>query len=228
MRLPHIKWRRGPRMPTGVALYKIEVTSCAQRRTVRKTASLRTSVDPLGQVVAGLERRRHLLRAHALVLGEVLCVLPLEELDAVLRVCLAAKMAISRGLLVLWLAESKRLRNGARAAIKLDLDDVRDVVCRQRSLLRAVGLDEERQGLRDANGIRKLDQGALAEAALHNGLGHLRADVGRRAIHLRGVLAGEGAAAVCSPAAIRVDDDLTSSQSRVALRPSNNKLAGGI
>merc|ERR1712050_541214 len=119
MRLPHIKWQHGPRMPTGVALYKSKLRrACSDA----PSASLRTSVDPLGQVVAGLERRRHLLRAHALVLGEVLGVLPLEELDAVLRVCLTTEVAVRRSLLVLGLAQRQGLRDGAWPAVELHLD----------------------------------------------------------------------------------------------------------
>merc|ERR1711972_1168339 len=69
----------------------------AHRNTVQQKKVLRarqppTSVNPLCQVVAALERRRHLLGRHALVLGHVLGVLPLEELDAVLGVWLTAKV----------------------------------------------------------------------------------------------------------------------------------------
>merc|ERR1711869_187021 len=71
------------------------------------------SVDPLREEVAGRQFRRHVGRRHRRVLTEVLGALPLEELDAVLRVRLAAEVAISGGLLVLGLAEGERLGNGA-------------------------------------------------------------------------------------------------------------------
>merc|ERR1719229_37268 len=171
-----------------------------------------SSINPLGQIVAGLELRRDLLRGHALVLGQVLGVLPFEKLDTLLSIRLTAKVAVRRGLLVLGLTESQGLGDGTRAAIECDLDDVRDVVRCQGALLGAVGLHEKRKRLRHTDGIRELDQGALAEAAPHHGLGHLPADVRRGAVHLRGVLAGEGAAAVGPPATVRVNDDLTAGE----------------
>merc|ERR1712187_177213 len=184
-----------------------------EARAARESSSRQpTSIDPFGQIVAALELRRHLRRGHALVLGEVLGILPLKELDAVLRVRLTAKVAIGGSLLVLGLTEREGLRYGARAAIALHLDHVGDVVRCQRTLLRAVGLHKERQRLRHANGVGELDQGTLAEAALHDRLGHLPADVCRGAVHLSWVLTREGTPTVSAPAAVRVDDDLAARQ----------------
>merc|ERR1712137_498156 len=187
-----------------------------------------TSIHPLRQEVAALECRRDLTGRHALVLGEILGVLPFEELDAVLCIGLTAEVAVGGGLLVLGLTESQGLRDGAGTAVELHLDHVRDVVCRQRTLLRAVGLYEERQRLRHADGVGELDQGSLAEAALHHGLGHLPAHVCRTAVHLRGVLAREGASAMCSPATVGVNDDLAACKPSIALRATDDELAGRI
>jgi len=151
-------------------------------------AAARYSIHPLCQVVAALQLRGNLRRVHRLVLGQVLGVLPFEELDALLSIRLPAEVAIRRCLLVLWLAKCQRLRDGAWPAVEADLDHIRDVVRGERALLRPVGLHEERQRLGHTDGIRELDQGALAEAALDDGLGHLSADVGRGPVHLGGVL----------------------------------------
>merc|ERR1711972_378753 len=59
------------------------------------------SIHPLGQVVAGFQRRTDLCRRHDGVPGQVLGILPLEKFDAVLGVRLASEMAVGRGLLVL-------------------------------------------------------------------------------------------------------------------------------
>merc|ERR1712028_252778 len=69
---------------------------------------LGSSIHPLLQVVAGLELSLDLSTAHGLVLGQILGILPLKELLPILGLCLTAKVAISGGLLVLGLAESKR------------------------------------------------------------------------------------------------------------------------
>merc|ERR1712050_535291 len=86
------------------------------------------SIHTLRQVVATLECCSDMLRVHALVLGEVLRVLPFKELDAVLGHWLAAKMAIGSALLILRLAERQRHSNRSRAAIEGDLEDVGNVV----------------------------------------------------------------------------------------------------
>merc|ERR1719421_192517 len=96
---------------------------------------------------------------------------------------------------------------------------------RQAARLRAVGLDEEGERLGDADRVGQLHERALREAALHNGLGHLPADVRRRAVDLGRVLAGERTATVRTPAAVGVDDDLAAREARVALRPADGELA---
>ena len=52
--------------------------------------------------------------------------------------------------------------------------------------------------------------------------------VGGGAIHLGGVLAGEGAAAVAGGTAIGVHDDLAAGKSGIPLGTTDNKLAGGV
>merc|ERR1712137_316787 len=186
------------------------------------------SVDPLGEVVAALQLRRDLRRVHLRVLGEVLGVLPLEVLAAILGVGRAAEVAVRGRLLVLGLTERKGHSDRARPAVERNLDDVGDVLSRERTLLRAIGLHEERQRLRHANGVGELHKRTLAEAALHNGLGHLTADVGRGAVHLGGVLAGEGTATVRAPATVGIDDGLATSEAGIALRAADDELARGV
>merc|ERR1719326_2001466 len=199
-----------------------------QRARVSNVQQTQNSVNPLLQVVACLECSSHLIAVHGGILGHVLGVLPLEELDAVLGVRSTAKVAVCSGLLVLWLAECQGHGNGARAAVELDLEDVGDVIRSQLAAPGAVGLDEERQRLGNTDGGRELDQAALGEAALHNGLGHLTADVCGRAIHLGGVLAGEGTATVGTPAAVGVNDDLAASEAGITLRTADDELAGWV
>merc|ERR1711918_215064 len=61
------------------------------------------SVHPLCEVVAGLQLGINLRGVHALVLGKILGILPLEELFAILGHWLTSKMAVGGRLLVLWL-----------------------------------------------------------------------------------------------------------------------------
>lgn len=62
-----------------------------------------------------------------------------------------------------------------------------------------------------------LDQNPSTEPSLHQGLGHPASSVGSRAVHLGVVFAREGATAVGSPAAVRVDNDLTPRQTSITL-----------
>merc|ERR1712099_145596 len=126
-------------------------------------------------------------------------------------------MAIGCGLLVFRFAQGQRLSDGARTTVESDLDDIGDVISTQCSLFCAVSLNEKRQRLCHTNGVRQLHQSSLAQAALHDGFGHLSADVGSRSINLGGILARKRASSMSSPASIRVDDDLTSCQPSITL-----------
>merc|ERR1712157_640878 len=118
-------------------------------------------------------------------------------------------MAVGRGLLVLWLAESQRLSDGARTTVESDLDDIGDVISTQSTLLRAISLNEKRQWLCNTNGVRELYQSSLAQAALHNGFGHLPADVSSRSVNLGGILAGKRPSSMRSPTSVCVNNDLS-------------------
>jgi len=66
------------------------------------------------------------------------------------------------------------------------------------------------------------------KASSHDGFGGLTADIGAGAIHLGGILSGEGTAAVRAPAAICVNDDLAAGQASIAVGATNYKAAGGV
>src|SRR5699024_10338901 len=52
--------------------------------------------------------------------------------------------------------------------------------------------------------------------------------VGGAAVHLAGVLAAEGTAAVAGIAAVSIHDDLAAGQAGVTLRTAHHKAAGGV
>lgn len=100
-----------------------------------------------------------------------------------------------------------------------------DLLVIHAGLSAAIGVHVDGQGLGHADGIRHLHQAALGQAARHNGLGSLAGDVGAGAVHLGGVLAGEGAATVGAPAAIGVDDDLAAGEASVTVGAADHKAA---
>jgi len=107
--------------------------------------------------------------------------------------------------------------------VEVLLDDLEDLLVRDAP--GAVRVDEHGQGLRHADGVGDLHEAAAGEAAGHDALGGLPGDVGAAAVHLGGVLAGEGATAVGTPAAVGVDDDLAAGEAGVAVGPTDDEAA---
>lgn len=67
-----------------------------------------------------------------------------------------------------------------------------------------------------------LNQDTAAEPSLHQRLGHPAGCVGGRPVHLGVVLAREGPAAVRSPAAVGVNNDLPASDTSITLNQGQN------
>ena len=89
-------------------------------------------------------------------------------------------------------------------------------------------VDIDRQRLGDADRIGKLDRAAIGKTGGHDVLGQIARRVGRRAVDLGRVLAGEGAAAVRGRAAVGVDDDLAAGEAAVAIGTADEELAGRV
>lgn len=110
--------------------------------------------------------------------------------------------------------------------VKVLVDDLDELI---RGLLRrAIGVDVDGEGLGNANGVRKLDEGTTGQAGGNERLGDPAGKVGGRAVDLGEVLAREGTTTVSTPATIGVDDDLASGQAGVTLGATNDEEAGGL
>src|SRR6202012_1871287 len=79
-----------------------------------------------------------------------------------------------------------------------------------------------------ADRIADLDGALPGQTRRHDVLGQVAAEIGRRAVHLGRVLAGEGAAAVRGRAAVGVDNDLAAGQAGVAVRAADLEAAGRV
>mmetsp|Transcript_5690 Transcript_5690/g.13178 ORF Transcript_5690/g.13178 Transcript_5690/m.13178 type:complete len:398 (-) Transcript_5690:344-1537(-) len=188
------------------------------------------SVDPLlkHRRLFGTDLRVNLVGGHGGVLREVNHVLPREELEVALGEWLATKVAVRSGHIVLGLAQTEVAGESAWTRVEIDLHNVCDALCSEAALLGAVRLDEERERLRHADRIRELHESPLAEAGLDNRLGHPAARIRRRTVDLRRVFAREGAAAMRSPTAVRIDNDLAAGQACVALWATDDELSRRI
>src|ERR1043166_79022 len=90
------------------------------------------------------------------------------------------------------------------------------------------GVDADGNRVGMADGVGELNLGARGEAGSHNVFGHVAPHVSRAPVHLGGVLAREGAAAVTAHATVAVHDDLAACQTGVALRPADDEASGRI
>src|SRR3972149_1881918 len=93
-------------------------------------------------------------------------------------------------------------------------------------LLRAAGVDHDRDRVRHAYRVRELHLALGREPGRHYVLGYVPREVGSAPVDLRGVLARERAAAVAAVAAVGVDDYLPAGKAAVAVGAAHDELAG--
>ena len=124
------------------------------------------------------------------------------------------------------LGEVKLLDDDTRAQVEVVADDLDELI---RGLGGgAVGVDVDREGLRDTDGVGELDESAAGEAGGNKGLGDPAADVGSGSVDLGEVLAREGTTAVGTPATVGVDDDLSAGETGVTLGATDDEETGGL
>src|SRR5215472_1030292 len=92
----------------------------------------------------------------------------------------------------------------------------------------AEGVDHNRNGLGDADGVGELDFRAVRETGSHNVLGDVAGHVASGTIDLRRILAGEGATAVSAVTAVGVDNDFTAGEAGIAHGSADDETAGGV
>src|SRR5206468_6672966 len=97
-----------------------------------------------------------------------------------------------------------------------------------RHLFGVLGVNQDRDRVGDADRVGELDLALVCQARRDEVLGDIPGHVGGRPVHLAGVLAGEGAAAVAAHAAVGVHDDLAAGQAGVPHRSPGDEPAGGV
>lgn len=147
---------------------------------------------------------------------ESLGLLPVEVL-------VGTKVAVLGRLQVNGTGQVELLDDDTRAHVEVLADD-RDELIRGLGG-GAVGVDEDGQGLSDTDGVGQLDQGAAGKAGGDQGLGNPAGQVGGGTVDLGEVLAREGTTTVGTPATVGVDNDLTTSQTGVTLRTTDDEEA---
>jgi len=92
----------------------------------------------------------------------------------------------------------------------------------------AEGLHQHAYRPSHTDSVGQLHLAAIRQARGHYILGHPTGCVCGAAVHLGGILAGEGAASVGCAAAVGVHDDLASGEAAIALGTADDKSAGGV
>ncbi len=92
----------------------------------------------------------------------------------------------------------------------------------------AEGIDHDRDGFSDADGVGELNFAAGGEASGNDVFGDVSGHVCGGAVDFAGVFSGESAATVTSHAAVSIDDDLAPCESAIAHGTADNKASCGV
>ena len=144
------------------------------------------------------------------------------------KIWVAAHVAVGGGGAVDGVLEAETLDDGVGAHVEEGLLSCGYLAVGHVHMGGAVGVHIESHRLGHADGVGHLHQHLVADTRSHHVLGDMARGVGRRAVHLRGVLAAEGAAAVGTAAAVGVDDNLAAREARVAVGTADDELARGV
>ena len=140
----------------------------------------------------------------------------------------SAEMAILGSLFIDRTFQTQFPDDAAGTQVEVSQHDVLEVFVGVSVLDCVVRIDINRYRVSHADTVSHFDDRAVAEAVLHQGLGHPAHGICGRSIHLGGVLSGESASAVAAPSAVGVHDDLAAGQSGVASRSANHETAGRV
>ena len=102
------------------------------------------------------------------------------------------KVTVASSLLVLWFFQIELLDEHTGTAVKVCLNNVKECLVISSVSTRAVGVNEDGKRGSDTNGVRELNEAALAELGCNERFGDPAAVVGSRAIDLGWILAGKG------------------------------------
>ena len=113
--------------------------------------------------------------------------------------------------------------NDTGAKVEVLADDLHEL--RVRLLAGTVCVDEDRQGLGNADGVRELDEAAAREASRDKRFRDPAGGVRRGAVDLGEILARESSSTVRTPTTVSIDDDLTAGQTGITLGSANDETS---
>jgi len=134
----------------------------------------------------------------------------------------------SGGLLVDGGTEVQLLDDVSRSEGEVVTDNITEVIVVLTVRGSAVRVNPDGERVGKSNGVRDLDADSVAEAGSDERLGDIASVVSSGAIDLGGVLAGVSTTSMGAPTTVRVDDDLSSSDTGISGRTTNVEFAGGV
>lgn len=149
--------------------------------------------------------------------------LELELLGLLPGEALVAEVTVLGSTVVDRVGEVELLDNDTGTEVEVLADDLDELV--RRLVGGTVGLDEEREGLSNTNGVGELDETAASETSLNQGLGDPAGEVGSGTVDLGVVLSGESTTTVSTPTTVGVDNDLTASKTGITLGTTDDEEA---
>ena len=155
------------------------------------------------------------VRGGCLVL-ELLGLLPAEGL-------VGTEVTVLGGLEVDGAVEVEFAHDDTGSQVEVLVDDLDELV--GRPVGGAVGVDVDRQGLGDTNGVGELNEGTTGELGGDDGLGDPAGEVSGGTVDLGEVLAGESTTTVGTPATVGVDDDLAAGETGITLGTTDDEEA---
>ena len=126
------------------------------------------------------------LKLLGLLPGEVLPMLAVIILGRGKEAYLVGEVAVLGRLEVDGVGELELLDNDTGAEVEVVLDDLNELI--RRLVRSAIGLDEERQGLSDTDGVGKLDKRTAGQLGVDERLGDPAGEVGSGTVDLGVVL----------------------------------------
>ena len=91
-----------------------------------------------------------------------------------------------------------------------------------------LGIGQDRERLAFSDSVRDLEFAPLGQTCGYNIFSNVAHHVSSRAVYFRRVFAAEATASVPRHAAVRIDDDLPSGQTRIRTRTADGEAACGI
>lgn len=167
-----------------------------------------------------------LIHAHIIQSMPLVIHLELKLLGLLPGEALVSEMSVLGGLVVNGVGKVEFLDNDTRAEIEVVEDDLDKLF---RGLVRStVGLNEERKGLGNTDGVGELDERTTGQLGVDERLGDPASKVGSGAVDLGVVLSGESTTTVSTPTTVGVDNDLTASKTGITLGTTDDEETGGL